>query len=78
MTFTLPEELAAEFTRSIGSSRRSQYVAEALGARLRQRDEMLKEACLAANNDPETRQIEAEFDALPDSIMEEWDDSAPR
>jgi metal-responsive CopG/Arc/MetJ family transcriptional regulator len=78
MTFTLPEELAVSFTRAVGPSRRSKYVTEALKAKLREREEMLKEACLAANDDPETQQIQAEFDALPDTMNEAWDDSASR
>jgi len=77
MTFTLPEEVAIPFLRRVGPSLRSRYVAEAIAARMRERSEMIKEACLAANNDPETQQMQAEFDALPDTMTEEWDvDSA--
>ncbi len=76
MTFTLPEELAASFTRRVGSSRRSKYVAEAIETKLRERSEMIKEACLAANNDPDTQQMQAEFDALPDTMAEAWDDDS--
>jgi metal-responsive CopG/Arc/MetJ family transcriptional regulator len=78
MTFTLPEEVAASFLRKVGPSRRSKYVAEAIEAKLREREEMLKAACLAANEDPETREIQAEFDALPDTMTEEWDDTPSR
>ena len=43
------------------------------------REQMIQEACEAANNDPETQQIQAEFDALPDEMTEAWeDDSVPR
>ena len=76
MTFTLPEEVVVPFLRRVGPSRRSKYVAEAIEAKLRERQEMLKAACLAANDDPETQQIQAEFDALPDAMTEVWDDSA--
>jgi hypothetical protein len=78
MTFTLPEEVAISFLRKVGPSRRSKYVAEAIEAKLREREEMLKAACLAANEDPETREIQAEFDALPDTMTEEWDDTPSR
>jgi len=76
MTFTLPEEVAIPFLRRVGPSLRSRYVAEAIAARMRERSEMIKEACLAANNDPETQQMQAEFDALPDTMTEEWDDDS--
>ena len=76
MTFTLPEEIAVPFLRRVGPSHRSKYVAEAIAARMRERAEMIKEACLAANNDPETQQMQAEFDALPDTMTEEWNDDS--
>ncbi len=41
---------------------------------MREREKMLMEACEAANNDPETREIEREMNALPDTMTEEWDD----
>jgi hypothetical protein len=78
MTFTLPEEVATLFIRRVGPSRRSKYVAEAIEARLHERDQMLKEACLAANEDSETQQIQSEFDALPDTMNEVWDDPSAR
>jgi metal-responsive CopG/Arc/MetJ family transcriptional regulator len=76
MTFTIPEELALMLTRRVAPSSRSRYVSEAIQASLRQRDEMIKAACLAANDDPETRQIQADFDALPDMVIESWDDAS--
>ncbi len=74
MTFTLPEEIAVPFLRRVGPSRRSKYVAEAIAAKMRERDKMLMEACEAANNDPETLEIEREMAALPDTMTEEWDE----
>jgi hypothetical protein len=76
MTFTLPEKVAIPFLRRVGPSRRSKYVAEAIEAKLRERAEMIKEACLAANSDLDTQRMQAEFGAMPDTIAEEWDDSA--
>jgi hypothetical protein len=49
-------------------------VAEAIAAKMRERDKMLMEACEAANNDPETLEIEREMAALPDTMTEEWDE----
>lgn len=42
---------------------------------LREREEMLIEACEAANNDPETQEIEREMNALPDTMTEAWNAS---
>jgi hypothetical protein len=33
------------------------------------------EACIAANNDPETQEIEREFADLSDNMTEDWDES---
>jgi hypothetical protein len=78
MTFTLPEEVATQFLRRVGPSRRSKYVAEAIAAKLREREQMLIDACEAANNDPETQEIEREMAALPDTMTEEWEDDSTR
>jgi hypothetical protein len=75
MTFTFPEEVASSFVRAIGPSRRSKFVVEAVQAKLRERDRMLIEACIAANNDPETQEIEREMAALPNTMTEDWDES---
>ena len=75
LTFNLPEDLANQFIRLVPSSKRSQYVADAIMRKLREREEMLIEACEAANNDPETREIEREMDALPDTMTEGWNAS---
>jgi len=74
MTFTLPEEVASSFVRAIGPSRRSKFVADAVQAQLRERDRLLMEARIAANNDPETLKIEREVAALPDTVTEDWDE----
>ena len=39
-----------------------------------EREKRLIRACEIVNEDPEVRQIEAEFDALSDEITEPWDD----
>ena len=72
MTFTLPEDLAAQFTRRVPSRKRSNYLAEALSEKLAERDREIVEACEIANADPEVEAIEKEFDALPGEIAEPW------
>jgi hypothetical protein len=75
MTFTFPEEVANSFVRAIGSTRRSRFVVEAVEAKLRERERILIDACEAANNDPETQDIQREMAALPDTMTEAWDES---
>lgn len=74
MTFSFPEDLAARFVRTVPSSHRSRYIADLIESKMREREKMLMEACEAANSDPETREIEREMNALPDTMTEEWDD----
>jgi metal-responsive CopG/Arc/MetJ family transcriptional regulator len=74
-TFTLPHDLAAEFVRRVPSSSRSQYVATAIAARLRDREEQLARVCEVANNSADVRAIEESFDALADesdTVQEPW------
>jgi hypothetical protein len=78
MTFTLPDELAAQFTRRVPARERSHYVAQALAEKLSERERNLISACDIANGDLEVRAIENEFDSLPDEVAEPWtNDSAP-
>ena len=75
LTFTLPQDLAVEFLRRVPASLRSQYVATAIGDKLREREEQLVRACEAANNSTEVREIESSFDALADesdAVQERW------
>ena len=66
MTFTLPEEIAQQFVRRVPARQRSTYLAEALKEKLSARDRVLARACEIANQDPEVRAIEKEFDAISD------------
>ena len=75
MTFTLPEELAAQLLRRIPAQDRSRYVSEALAARLRGRDERMLQACEMANRDVDVLVLERDFDAFADRIGEPWDDA---
>ena len=78
MTFTLPENLAAQFVRRVPARERSKYLAEALSKKLAERDQRLIASCLAANNDPEVSAIEKEFDAISEQPKEPWTRSSPR
>ncbi len=64
MTFSLPTALAAQFIKRVSAREPSRYVAEALAARLRERDEMLVHAAEVANRSRQARAIEREFDNL--------------
>jgi hypothetical protein len=78
MTFTLPDELASSFTRRVPARDRSRYVANAIAEKLAEREKRLIRACEIANEDPELREIEQEFDALEDGIAEPWHDAPAR
>jgi ubiquinone biosynthesis protein UbiJ len=73
MTFSLPTSLAAQFIKRVSVRERSRYVAEALAARLRERDQMLTRAAEVANRSQQVRKIEREFDRLETEILEPWD-----
>jgi metal-responsive CopG/Arc/MetJ family transcriptional regulator len=64
LTFTLPQELAAEFLGRVPISSRSQYVATAIADKLREREAQLVRACEAANSSADVLEIENSFDAL--------------
>jgi len=75
LTFTLPQDLAAEFLRQVPASLRSQYVATAIADKLREREAQLVRACEVANNSIDVREIERSFDALADeadTVREQW------
>src|SRR5712692_9963446 len=78
MTFTMPEDLALQFVRRVPVRERSRYLAQALSEKLSARDLLLVEACRAANDDPEVRAIEKEFDAITEEAGEPWASSTPR
>jgi hypothetical protein len=75
VTFTLPVDLVAEFLRRIPPSNRSRYVATAIAAKLREREEQLVRACEVANNSADVLNIEKSFDSLADGVdrvQEPW------
>jgi ubiquinone biosynthesis protein UbiJ len=76
MTFTIPEDLAAQFVRRVSAQDRSRYASEAIADKLRERQDRLIRACEVANNDADVLAIEQEWDALSDKvdrIEEPWD-----
>jgi hypothetical protein len=73
MTFTLPGELASSFVRRVPARDRSRYVADAIAEKLAEREKRLIQACEIANQDPDMREIEREFDALGDAMSEPWE-----
>jgi metal-responsive CopG/Arc/MetJ family transcriptional regulator len=78
MTFSLPKDLVAKFVRRVPARQRSRYVAQALAAKLSDRDQQLVRACEVANRDRKVRAIVKELDALQDEIAEPWGDATPR
>jgi hypothetical protein len=78
MTFSLPTGLAAQFIKRVSARERSRYVAEALSARLRERDRVLARAADVANRSRQVRTIEQEFERLENEPAEPWDDSPSR
>lgn len=75
LTFTVPQDLATEFLRRVPASNRSQYVAAAIAAKLREHEQDLARACEVANNSADVRDIETSFDALTDPsdiVQEPW------
>jgi ubiquinone biosynthesis protein UbiJ len=73
MTFSLPESLVASFSKRVPARDRSRYVAEAIAEKLAERERRLIRACEIANDDPQVRQIEREFDNLTDAVQEPWE-----
>jgi hypothetical protein len=78
MTFTIPEELAVQFVRRVRPRDRSKYLTAVLTRGLAERDQQLIRACEVANQDPEVAVIESDFDALPSTITEPWNDAPAR
>lgn len=79
MTFSLPEDVTAPFLRLVQPSGRSKFVAEALRAKMRERETMFEAACDALEGDPDIELLAREMDALNDDpIQEPWDAAQAR
>jgi len=72
MTFSVPEQLAVQFLRTVASRDRSRFVSDALAAQLEERNAALVRACETANQDMDVAEIEKEFDGLGDEMAEPW------
>lgn len=78
MAFSLPSALAAQFAKRVPVRDRSRYVAEALAAKLQERDRMLARAAEVANRSRQVRAIEQGFDRLGPEPEEPWHDALAR
>jgi len=78
MTFSIPEDIAGEFVRSVAARDRSRYIAEMLSRELKAQHDQLARACDIANADPDVLAIEREFDAISEDIPEAWNGAASR
>ena len=78
MTFSLPEDLAKEFLKSVAARDRSKYVARALAERLKAEEAALARSCEIANASDDLRAMEREFDAISVDIAEPWIDATAR
>jgi hypothetical protein len=71
-TFTIPTATLERFRSSVPEGRQSEVVAQMLEAEAERREAVLIAACDTVNSDPEMAAIEADFDALPDTLDEPW------
>lgn len=76
MTFSLPGDLAQQFVRRVPARERSRFLARALENSLGEEEKALVRSCQAANEDPEVKAIEEEWDATVDGIEEPWEEPA--
>ena len=78
MTFSLPADLANQLVKRVPASERSRFMTQVLEKSLREEDESLIRSCLSANEDPEVKAIEQEWDEIRDAIEEPWSDAPAR
>jgi hypothetical protein len=78
MTFSLPMDLADQLVKRVPSRERSRFLAQVLEKSLREYDESLIRSCLSANEEPDLKAIEQEWDEIRDAIEEPWSDAPAR
>lgn len=78
MTFSLPADLANQLVKRVPARERSRFLAQVLEKSLRESDESLIRSCLSANEDPDVKAIEQEWDEIRDAIEEPWRDAPAR
>lgn len=76
VTFSLPKDLVRRFASRVPARQRSRYVAEALSAKLSERELMLARACEIVNGNRAVRALERDWEVLTGEIKEPWDDAA--
>jgi hypothetical protein len=64
VAFTIPGGLAERFVRRVPPRQRSRHVAEAIRAKLLQRDERLIRSCELANQSADVTSIEQQREAI--------------
>ena len=78
MTFSLPGDLAQRFVKRVPARERSRFLAQALAKSLGDEERALVQSCLAANQEPDIRMIEEEWDEIHDVIEEPWVEGSDR
>lgn len=78
MTFSLPADLASRLVKRVPARERSRFLTQVLEKSLREDDESLIRSCLSANEDPDVKAIEQEWDEIHDAIEEPWSDASAR
>jgi len=78
MTFSLPADLANRLVKRVPARERSRFLAQVLEKSLREEDDALIRSCLLANQDPEVKVIEQEWDGIRDALEEPWSDAPAR
>ena len=78
MTFSLPAELANQLVKRVPARERSRFLTKVLEKSLREDDESLIRSCLSANEDPDVKAIEQDWEQIPDAIEEPWSDATAR
>lgn len=69
-TFTVPEDIFQRFAAVVPSRTRSAIVSQLLEEEARRREMTLAAACDAANADAGLTELEADFQALEDTVTE--------
>jgi hypothetical protein len=71
-TFTVPRQTLERFLSAVPENRLGEVVAEMMRAEADRREAALIAACETVNADPEMAALEADFQALPDTMDEPW------
>lgn len=72
-TFTLPKETFRRFAALVPEGKRSAVIAKLIEDEASRRERGLAQACDAANRDANLAALEADFQALEDTVSEVWD-----